>query len=166
MVVLHLIRPFKFNFTIFYIANPRRKKFNLGSVKFTENNICVNHRRNTIHYAVSELEYLEIKGGLYWDYNPLRHMLAGDNLPRRKHTGKTRFILKFSDKSISINFQITTQSEFNELTKMIAAWYESKDFKIREYHLGIERMLLLDPYRTYEQIQEVKKEIGIESMYE
>ena len=65
-----------------------------------------------------------------------------------------------------INFLITTKSEFNQLRDIMTKWYQSKEFKIREYSYDESRMLLLNPYLSYEEIQITKKTLGIESMYE
>jgi hypothetical protein len=163
MIVLPLIRSFRFNFTSFYSV--KNKIRNIGSVKITENNICVNYKRNTIHYDVSKLEKLEIHGSLYYEFNPHTEYLV-EAMAKRRYTGKTKFILNFSDKSISINFQITTKIEYSKLCEVLIKWYKSQSFKIKEYHLGEDRMLLLNPHLSYEKIQEIKKELGIKSMYD
>jgi hypothetical protein len=165
MIVLPLIKSFKSNFSKRTAIQIIQKKRNLGTVKITENNVCVNYKRNTIHYDISKIEYLEIHGSLFWEYSA-SYIYLGELLTKRKFTGKTKLILNFKDKSIAIHFQITTKVEFDQFISIISNWYKIKSFKIREYHLGTERMLLLNPFWAYEKIQELKKELGINSMYD
>ncbi len=140
----------------------RRK---LGSVKITENNICVKYKKNTIHYYFSDVDYLEIHGSLYWDYNPSMIYLV-EELAKRKYTGKTKLELKFKDQNVVISFRIISEQDFISFNSLLTKWYQKGTFKIKEYHLGEERMLLLNPFHSYEIIQGIKKKLGIKSMYE
>ena len=75
-------------------------------------------------------------------------------------------IKEIGNKKIAINFLISSKKEFQQLGEIITKWYQSNQFKIREYSEDNSRMLLLNPYLSYEQIQEVKKKLNIKSMYE
>lgn len=165
MVLLPLIDKTKLGFwqrpLLFSIS--RKKRF--GTVKFTNKNICVFRNKNALHYYLEDIEFLKINGDLFLEFNPLNFPDIS-NEHKIIHSGKTTFTISVKNKKVEINFLITTIQEFNELAKILKSWYCSKQFKIREYDKSEGRMLLLNPYYSYESIQRVKKEIGIESLYE
>lgn len=166
MIKLPLIDNSKLGFwkrrSLFSLSRKRR----IGEVKITENTICVHFKRNTIHYYLSDIKKLEIHGDLYLEFNPLDFFGTNQQAEKVLHSGKTKVVFTIDNKTIEINFLLTNKSEFNQLGDIITKWYQSKLFKIREYSEDKSRMLLLNPYLSYEQIQKVKKELGIESMYE
>ncbi|MEN8929023.1 MAG: hypothetical protein ABF242_02500 [Flavobacteriales bacterium] len=142
-----------------------RKRRN-GEVKLTDKNICIHYKRNTIHYYLMDINYLEIQGDLYYNFNPLDLVGSGQQAEKVIHSGNTRISFTINNQKIEINFLITTKTEFNQIRKIMAAWYQSYQFKIREYAQDKSRILLLNPYLSYEEIQSTKKTLGIDSMYE
>ena len=166
MIVLPLVDISKLGFwkrgSLYSISRKKR----MGEVKITENTICVSRNRNTIHYYLNEIDYLEIRGDLYLEFNPLDLFNTNQQPEKIRHSGKTKFIFEIGNKKIAINFLISSKKEFQQLGEIITKWYQSNQFKIREYSEDNSRMLLLNPYLSYEQIQEVKKKLNIKSMYE
>ena len=166
MLILPLIDLSKLGFwkrgALYSISRKRR----MGEVKITKSTICVTRNRNTIHYYLNEIDYLEIRGDLYLEFNPLDLFNTNQQPERIRHSGKTKFIFKIGNKNIEINFLISSKIEFQKLGEIMIEWYQSQQFKIREYSKDNSRMLLLNPYLSYEEIQVVKKKLNVNSMYD
>ena len=166
MIILPLVDKGKLGFWKRAALTKLSRKRKNGEVKFTENNICVSRNRNTIHYYLNEVSALEVHGDLYLQFNPIDSLFSDHPADRISHTGRTKFFLSFDSKRIEINFLISTKEEFEKLGDIMTKWYQSQQFKIREYSPDSSRMLLLNPYLTYEEIQKVKKKLTIDSMYQ
>lgn len=164
MIVLPLVNPSEIGFVrrigLFRVSKSNK----LGSVKFTENNICVSFKKNVIHYYLNDINKLTIHGNLFKEFYPT-YLEPGLNPDKVLHSGLTKFILQFDTKSIEINVIINSKKEFDKLIHVIKQWYKSKKYKIKEYDHTNTPMLLLNPYYSYETLQEIKKELDIKSIY-
>ena len=160
MIVLPLINTSKLGFVrrigLFRVSKLR----NSGTVKFTENNICISMNKNVIHYYLDEVNTLIIHGNLFKEYSPLLFE-PGVHSDKILNSGLTKIILEFENNKIEINFLIVTKKEFEQLIIIIKKWYISKRFKIKEYDHTKSPMLLLNPYHSYEKLQKLKKELDV-----
>jgi len=160
MIVLPLINTAKLGF-IRRIGLIRISKLrNSGTVKFTENNICISMNKNIIHYYFEDINRMTIHGNLYKEYLPTL-LEPGVHSDKILQSGLTKVILEFEKNKIEINFLITTKREFQSLVSILKKWYLSKRFKIKEYDHTKSPMLLLNPYNSYEVLQVIKNELGV-----
>lgn len=129
------------------------QKEKIGELILAEEFIRFSRNDNTITYYLKDLVKLKIISDFYLDKE-------GDI----SYSGELKMILHINkNKRILAVGIIETKEEFIEIQTIVKGYY--KIANIEEYgEYSSERPLLLD-YRTYEELQLLKEELGIKGLY-